>query len=778
MLKKFYPVFTFLQLLTLVGFSQTRTNEAILKKMAGDIQIAQQKNYAEALKVAASKGWPLSFRGKNGGIAKLIGIDAFGNPLYYSTFNNVIAAATTRTNQLWPGGSSGLNLSGSSDAVKGKMGLWDGGFPLNTHVEINGRAVSKDAASVSDHSTFTSGTLIGLGVNPIAKGMAFGTQQLISYDFTNDAQEMTLEASNLLISNHSYGLLAGWNFDGANWSWYGDTTISRESHLFGYYDRNAQLYDSIAYHAPDYLICFASGNTANDPGPANGTLYKYNNGATVARVNINNNPDYGSVALNGTSKNVLLVGAVSGLPGGYQNPSDVVLADFSSSGPTDDGRIKPDVVADGVEVTSSSGISNTSYETADGTSVSCPNVTGSLYLLQEYYTRLHPGAFMHAATLKALAIHTADEAGNTGPDYHYGWGLLNSLKAANVITSSFNHRADTIIEASLDNTTSSTYSINLVASGNGKLYATIVWNDPPATVNTNRNTVLNDPTPKLVHDLDLRIIRQSDGTISMPWVLNTFVPSLPATKGDNTLDNVEQVVIDGVIAGQTYTIQVTHKGSLARSSQAFSLIVSGIGGQAYCTSAPTSNAGARIDQVDFGTISKVNPAGCTTYNNYTSLSTNIEAGQTLPVTVKVSSCDASSNTKIVKIFIDFNNNGSFTDAGELIATSNAISGSGTFTTNVTIPGNIIIGNSSIMRVIVQETNNTANVNPCGTYGNGETQDYRVVFTGSSNDIALQDIVAPQVGDCPNSSQYITIRIKNNGTSAKQNIPLTVNIKKK
>ncbi|MGQ4828433.1 S8 family serine peptidase, partial [Enterococcus faecalis] len=64
-----------------------------------------------------------------------------------------------------------------------------------------------------------------------------------------------------------------------------------------------------------------------------------------------------------------------------------------------------------------------------------PNAAGSLLLVQEYYNQKHPGIFMKGATLKALAIHTADEAGpSNGPDYQYGYGLLNVLKATSVIT--------------------------------------------------------------------------------------------------------------------------------------------------------------------------------------------------------------------------------------------------------------------------------------------------------------------------------------------------------
>jgi subtilisin family serine protease len=128
------------------------------------------------------------------------------------------------------------------------------------------------------------------------------------------------------------------------------------------------------------------------------------------------------------------VGAVNPLPYGPANSKDISVASFSSWGPTDDGRIKPDIVGDGVDVLSTGNANPASYITLSGTSMSAPNITGSLYLLQEYYSQKNGGAFMRAATLKGLACHTAFDAGNAGPDYIYGWGLLDMNKAAGAIT--------------------------------------------------------------------------------------------------------------------------------------------------------------------------------------------------------------------------------------------------------------------------------------------------------------------------------------------------------
>src|SRR5690242_987757 len=118
-------------LLTVVGFfcvvtialqAQTITNTAELARAAQGFTTAGKTNYANALLLARQNGWPLVMTGHDDQMARLVGVDLFGMPKYYVTFNNTIAAATTRANQLWPGGSTGLNLSGSSTNMKNKIG--------------------------------------------------------------------------------------------------------------------------------------------------------------------------------------------------------------------------------------------------------------------------------------------------------------------------------------------------------------------------------------------------------------------------------------------------------------------------------------------------------------------------------------------------------------------------------------------------------------------------------------------------------------------------------
>ncbi|MEO8403935.1 MAG: hypothetical protein ABI480_05055, partial [Chitinophagaceae bacterium] len=246
-------------LLNHLATAQTETKTSILKQ-AATTQAEKEKALSEKLRILATqKGWPLVMKRPNGGNAILVGVDNAGAPLYISTENNITAAATIGTSKLWPGGPTGLNLSGSSNNVKDRLAIWDGGSVSPTHVELAGRLIQRDNPSaVSDHSTHVAGTLIASGVNPLAKGMSFGEQRLVCYDFTSDGSEMLNEAANLLVSNHSYGSISGWNLNGNTWEFWG-TFDTNEDYKFGYYSAQAQLWDSIAYNAPYYLIVKSAG---------------------------------------------------------------------------------------------------------------------------------------------------------------------------------------------------------------------------------------------------------------------------------------------------------------------------------------------------------------------------------------------------------------------------------------------------------------------------------------------------------------------------------------
>ncbi|GAB4371554.1 MAG: hypothetical protein Kow0042_14360 [Calditrichia bacterium] len=552
-------------------FAGDSTNTDRLLQMARQFERNFQIRQQQAIEVALEKGWPVREEYPDGSIIEIQGLAPDGKPIYYVT-QNLNAAKTISTDKVWPGGSAGLNLNGSGMIV----GEWDGGAVRGTHQELTGRVTQVDgASSLSDHSTHVAGTMIASGVVAQAKGMAHAAQ-LHAWDWNNDNSEMaTAAAGGLLTSNHSYSFIRGWYFSGNFWYWYGDISVSEtEDYLFGFYNSNTRDWDEIAYNAPYYLIVKSAGNDRDDagPGPGGSHLVYYNgtwNWSTTTRDPDGGSDGYDCIGEQGVAKNILTVGAVEDIPNGYSQPSDVVITAFSSWGPADDGRIKPDIVGNGVALYSCISTSNTAYASYGGTSMSSPNVAGSLILLQQHYQNLHGGSSMRAATLKGLVIHTADEAGTApGPDYMFGWGLMNTQRAAEVISDEFPEWSEHLLqELTLSN--GGSYSIQVYSDGLQPLKTTICWTDPPATP---PSPSLNPTTKMLVNDLDLRITK--GGTTYYPWILDGANPANPATTGDNNTDNVEQVYIASPDAG-VYTITVNHKGTLQNGSQNYALIMSG-----------------------------------------------------------------------------------------------------------------------------------------------------------------------------------------------------------
>ena len=538
----------FMSFIALNVYSQRQTDHQALTDMAERKAIEYQQKKAEALEFARENDIPVTFEADGRFYELQYILD--GIPQYYVT-DNSNAAISISTNDVHPGGIAGLNLTGAGMTPR----QWDADAALLTHQEFGGRVVMGDGETTTHyHSTHTAGTIMAAGVQSNAKGMAYAAN-LRAFDWDNDNTEMASEAAaGALMSNHSYGFGRGWVWNGSSWTWYGNTTYSTtEDYLFGFYDSYAQLWDQIAHNAPNYLICKSAGNDRGD-GPGTSPP---------------NDGPYDCIGQQGVSKNILTVGAVEDVSGGYSGPGSVIMSSFSSWGPADDGRIKPDICANGIGLYSTYNTNNTSYASLSGTSMSTPSVVGSITLLQEHYENLNgAGNYMTAATTKALVIHTADECGSSnGPDYEFGWGLMNTQSAAAKITE--NQTGDVISELILNN--GGTYTREVQAIGTEPLKVTIVWTDVPGTPVSNQ---LDPIAPMLVNDLDLRLT--TGGSTHYPWKLNRNSPSSAATNtGENNVDNVEVVYVSNPVAG-AYTITVDHDGTLNGGSQAFSLIISGI----------------------------------------------------------------------------------------------------------------------------------------------------------------------------------------------------------
>ena len=532
---------------------KSRYNLEKLQKMEQSFKKKSSTNKQQALQIAKQKGWKTKFTSPKGKLLELQKV-VNGKPIYYTTFN-VAAAKSTRTDHLNSGGSLGLNLMGQNMTAH----VWDGGLARTSHQEYDG-AGGNNRFSIGDgttalhyHSAHVTGTIMASGVDANAKGMA-PHAKAVGYDWNSDKAEATsAAASGMLVSNHSYGF--------ATRNQLGQVQLPQ--HYFGGYIDETRDWDEILFNAPNYLMVVAAGNDGNDNtannNPTGGSGFDKLTGHSTAKNNL--------VVANANDANIDANG----------NLVSVSINSSSSEGPTDDFRIKPDITGNGTGVYSTYESSNTAYNSITGTSMASPNVAGSVLLLQQHANNIR-GSFAKAATIKGVVLHTADDAGASGPDAVFGWGLMNTKRAAEAISQNGNESK--VEELTL--TSGQTYTITVDSDGVNPLLASISWTDRAGT----SNTTVNSTTPVLVNDLDIRVSK--GGTTHMPYKLTGATTN---AKQDNNVDPYERVDVVG--ASGTYTITVTHKGSLTGGSQNYSLIVTGLTGTpVVCNATVPANVGA------------------------------------------------------------------------------------------------------------------------------------------------------------------------------------------
>lgn len=507
---------------------------------------------------------------KNGSTHYLHHIDRDGNPVYINTKNRE-SGALIKADQLYKDGSIGVNITGEGMVV----GVWDGGQVRSTHELLAGKVTMQPNQTLdgvgkgekiyggNNHMTHVTGTIVGkdLPNKPAARGIAYGAKALC-YDFENDFPEMLEFAlQGYLISNHSYG--------NAN----DNTTPTWQ---FGAYDESAYKWDLLTRSFPNYLPFIAAGNEQEDSG--------------------NRKAKLGYDIITGTSaaKNVMTVGAIDG---------DKAMSDYSNWGPTDDGRVKPDIVTRGTGINSSLFAnkdtkmpSDTSYSgtvNSQGTSYASPAAAAAGLLLQQYYNSLNK-TYMKSSTLKALMLATAEDLGQPGPDHKFGWGLLNVEKAANAIkyksvvggplkaiVSDTASKGAFIEEISLKFPADTTTEVlrEVTASGCEPLIVSIAWTDIEGVEQTSKDGI--DPTvSRLVYDYDLIVRNVSKNTTFRAWKPSAMVnrtedATLEKTWFDGNGNNFKQVKIDKAIAGDKYKIFLRKKATSPDSAQLLSLVVTG-----------------------------------------------------------------------------------------------------------------------------------------------------------------------------------------------------------
>ncbi len=413
--------------------------------------------------------------------------------------------------------------------------VYDGGR-VASHVDLAGRLTvgQSDTSGTSDHATHVACTVGGAGAQ--FSGMAPGVQ-IVSYGFEQpgglqqgflytdpgDLEADYTEAISLYgadLSNNSIGTNTASNGYPCEWE--------------GNYGATSALIDEVVRGAlgSPFRIVWANGNERSTG--ACGTSYL-------------------TTAPPACAKNSLTVGAL--------NSNDDSVTSFTSWGPCDDGRLKPDVSAPGCQSGGDNGVTSCSssggYTVKCGTSMASPTAAGVSALLLEQYRKSFLGRpDFRNSLLRAVLAQTAVDLGNPGPDYQSGYGSIRAVPAANLIAEE-RFVEDTITQGQV-------YVFTLEAPGGVDLKVTLAWDDPAASPAAN---------PVLVNDLDLRIVGP-DATVYHPWTLNPGNPGAPAIRtvrdGSN---NIEQVVVSNAPAG-TFTVEIEAVNIAEGPEQPFGLAAS------------------------------------------------------------------------------------------------------------------------------------------------------------------------------------------------------------
>ncbi len=376
----------------------------------------------------------------------------------------------------------GRNLRGKNVTV----GVGDNA-EISSHMDFTARLINRVFATPQAHGTHTSGTTAGAGIiNPLYQGMA--PKSTIISQWFNDVITNTptyVTDNNMVATNNSY------------------TTADNGCPGEGVYDVTSNYVDAQMKTYDEVLHVFAAGNDGGfncSPYPVSFATIK--SGWQCA-------------------KNVFTVGNLAA--------ASYTINAGSSRGPVADGRIKPEIVANGTSV--SSAFPNNAYGGSSGTSMAAPVITGAAALLNERYRQLNSGANPKAALLKALMCNTAEDLGNAGPDYTYGFGLLNVRKAVEAMEGN----------QYFISSTPNSFPVT-VPAGVRRLKVMLYWADAPAAL---------PAATTLVNDLDLTVTDDPVTVTHLPLILDPAPAGVTAiaVEGADHKNNIEQVVINDPAPG-------------------------------------------------------------------------------------------------------------------------------------------------------------------------------------------------------------------------------------
>lgn len=369
---------------------------------------------------------------------------------------------------------------------------------VGPHVDFQGRIRDFAPNPGGTHGDMVSGILCGAGnINPYMTGMATGAN-LFNYDIGGQAYP---QIRNSVANIDSLG------------SFITSTSYSQNMFAGGNYVADTELGDMQINRNPLLMHVFSAGNSGTiDFGYGAGNLWGNITGGFKA------------------GKNVTACGNLNYLD---------VLETSSSRGPAADGRIKPDICANGIGHFSTA--PNNTYRVGGGTSAACPGVAG-IYAQLHHAFRIINSDTAHSALLKGCILNTAEDLGNPGPDFKHGWGRVNALRAVKILE---NHQ---YFDSTM--TQGATHNFNLNVPANVKeVRIMVIWADYEGNPMASK---------ALVNDLNFTLTAPNMMTYN-PWILDPtpdpMLLDLPAVRGVDTLNNMEQITLENPISGN-YNISI------------------------------------------------------------------------------------------------------------------------------------------------------------------------------------------------------------------------------